>query len=229
MADGTRLRYDGVETYLETQLNPGVTNIEFSTPLTADGGAPIDDLVGDEYLALSILDANYRLEEIVHLVQYSSGSVTGIIERAQEGTSDLTHPAGNKIVHATTVLDFTLVQDHDSDVNAHPDLLDQANAYTDNAIAVHNDEDLSDIPHPYFIKRTGDTFVGDVGFAPDAGGNPTTVTVEGSLVIASGADLVVEGDLVINGRLFLNGIEIMAGNERPATPSANQVHIQTFG
>lgn len=229
MADGTRLRYDGVETYLATQLDAGVTTIQFAQRLETDGGTPIDSLTGDEYLALSILDANYRLQEIVHLVAYESEALTGTIERAQEGTQDRTHPADNKVVHATTVVDFTLIQDHDSQANAHPELLEEAKGYTDQALADHNDENFDDLPHPYFAKRTGDSFIGDVIFSVDENGDPTTVTVEGSLEIAADAVLVVEGDLVVNGRFFLNGIEIMAGNTRPAAPAANQVHIQTYG
>lgn len=229
MADGTRLRYDGVETYLATQLNAGVTTIQFTQRLETDGGTPIDTLTGDEYLSLSILDANYRLQEIVHLVAYDSEAVTGTIERAQEGTQDRTHPVGNKVVHATTVVDFTLVQDHNTQPGAHQDLLDEAKGYTDQALADHNDENFDDLPHPYFAKKTGDTFTGDVIFSVDDDGDPTTITVEGSLEIALDAQLVVEGDLVVNGRFFLNGIEIMAGNTRPAAPAANQVHIQTYG
>lgn len=228
MADGTRLRYDGVETYLATQLEPGVTTIEFTTALVSDGGAPIDTLIGDEYLALSILDANYRLEEIVHLVAYDSGAVTGTIERAQEGTSDLTHPADNKVVHATTVMDFVLVQEHDIDPLAHPDILDAAKAYTDSEIIEHNEE-LND-PHPYFVKKTGDTLAGDFTLtATDSNGDSNVFTVEGSLQISADAELVVEGDLIVNGRFFLNGIQISAGDARPTAPQANRVHIQTYG
>jgi hypothetical protein len=223
MADGTRLRYDGVETYLATQLDAGVTTIEFTTPLTTDGNFPIDTLTGDEYLSLSILDANYRLQEIVHLVAYDSNAVTGTIERAQEGTTDLTHPVDNKVVHATTVLDFTLVQDHDDDANAHPEILAAAIGYTDQEIAEHEQE-VND-RHPYYVKKTGDTLDGD--FTVD--GESNTMTVVGNLVVGSAGTLTIDGDLVINGRLFLNGFEVSAGNTRPTDPGANHIHFQTFG
>lgn len=228
MADGTRLRYDGVETYLATQLNQGVSTIEFTTALTADGGAPIDTLVGDEYLVLTILDANYRLAEIVHLTAYDSGALTGTIERAQEGTSDITHPADNKVVHAATVLDYTLVQDHDGDVSAHPEILIEAKAYTDTEIAAHEDDEENS--HPNLVRRTGDSLEGDFTLsAVDANGDNNVFTVEGTLEIAGGAELVVNGDLVINGRLFLNGREIRADNNPPPAPTPNVIWFQTYG
>lgn len=227
MADGIRLRYDGVETYLATQLDQGVGTIQFTTSLTSDGGAEIDTLIGDEYLALTILDANYRLAEIVHLIAYDSGALTGTIERAQEGTLDVTHPVDNKVVHAATVQDYVLVQDHDADPNSHPEILAAAQAYTDAEIVEHDDEQT--VPHPYFVKRTGDTFEGDVGFGPDSEGVATTITVEGTLSVPLGAELVVDGDLVINGRLYLNGREIVASNTPPSAPTPNVIYIQTYG
>jgi len=216
----TRLRYDGVETYLATQLNQGVTTIEFATILTADGGAQIDTFVGDEYLALSILDANYRLKEIVYLTAYTSSALTGTIERGAEGTSDVTHPVDNKVVHAATAMDYVLVQDHDIDAGAHPEILTAANAYTDAAIAVHNQPDSG--AHPEFAKKAGDIFTGDVTFQTD-------VQVDGVLTIPSGASLTVEGELRINGKFILNGREVIASNTPPTSPSANTIYIQTFG
>jgi hypothetical protein len=218
----TRLRYDGVETYLQNELTQGVTTIEFTSTLTADGGAPIDTLVGDEYLALTVLDANYRLMEIVYLTAYESGAVTGTIERGAEGTLDVTHPADNKVVHAATAMDYILVQDHDTDASAHPEILEAANAYTDSELVSHNQPASG--AHPEFAKRAGDTFTGDVVFETD-------VQVDGTLTISEGASLVVNGDLRIEGagRFFLNGREMIAGNAPPTSPSANTIYIQTFG
>lgn len=216
----TRLRYDGVETYLDTELGAGVTTIQFTTPLSSDGGALIDSFIGTEYLALSILDANYRLQEIVYLTAYSSGALTGTIERAAEGTSDKTHAVGSKVVHSATVVDYVLVQDHDIDANAHPEILAAANAYTDSSIAAH-DQPTSGA-HPGLAQTAGDTFTGDVVF-------DTNVNVKGTLTIEAGASAVIEGDLVINGRFFLNGREVIASNTPPSSPSANTIYIQTFG
>jgi hypothetical protein len=218
-----RVRYDGLETYLDLQLTPGVTTVQFTTVLTADGGAPIATLQADEYLALSILDANYRLSEIVYLTSYTSGALTGTIERGAEGTTaDKTHVAGSKVVHAATVVDYVLVQDHDESVGAHPEILEQANAYTDGVMADHvNAPD----PHPIYAKKAGDTFTGDVVFS----GADKIVTVEGTLRIPAGATLEVLGDLKVTGRFFLNGKEIIVSNTPPSSPAANTVHIQTFG
>jgi hypothetical protein len=216
----TRLRYDGVETYLANQLDAGVTTIEFTTFLSTDGGTPIDTLVGDEYLALSILDANYRLAEIVYLTAYDAGAVVGTIERAAEGTADRTHPVDNKVVHATTVMDYVLVQDHDIDPTAHPEILTAAMAYTDSERVEH--EDPVNDTHPEFAKKAGDTFTGPVIFDGE-------VTFNNDVTVSAGSVLTVEGDLSITGRLFLNGYEITASNGRPASPSANQIHFQTFG
>ena len=218
-----RMRYDGVETYLDLQLNPGVTTIQFKTQLSADGGAPIATLQANEYLALSLLDANYRLSEIVYLTSYSSGALTGTIERGAEGTtSDKTHPVNNKVVHAATVVDYTLVQDHNNNPTAHPQILQQANAYTDGKMADHvNALD----PHTQYAKKAGDTFTGDVIF----GGTAKKVTINGNLDIPVGASLTVEGELRITGKFYLNGREVVASNTVPSAPSQNMIYIQTFG
>lgn len=223
-----RLRYDGVETYLNAELTPGVTTISFKTALTADGGAPIADIVpnaspneaSSEYLALSLLDANYRLAEIVYLTSYTSGGLTGTVERGAEGTlPNKTHPVNNKVVHAATVVDYVLVQDHDTATNAHPEILSQANAYTDGKLADHiNAAD----PHSQYAKKAGDTFTGDVTFN-------TNVTLKGITTIPAGGQLIVDGELRINGKFYLNGREMLASNTPPPSPSANTIYIQTFG
>lgn len=216
-----RLRYDGVEAYLALALSDSATTIQFKAALSQDGGAPVGDFQADEYMALSILDANYRLREIVYLTGYREGAVTGTIERGAEGTLGRSHLADAKVVHAATVMDYVLVQEHDGDQNAHPEILDAANAYTDGKISEHvNAAD----PHSIYAKKAGDTFTGDVTFA-----GAKVVRVDGTLRVPAGATLVVEGDLQITGRLFLNGREIVASNTRPTTPSTNMIHIQTFG
>lgn len=217
----TRLRHDGVETKLGNDLAQGVTVVEFSEPLTADGGAPIATLLANEYLVLSILDpVTYRLAEIVYLTDYTTNGLTGTIERGAEGTLDVAHNAGSKVVHATTAMDFVLVQDHDESPGAHPEILEAANAYTDAEIVSHNQPDSG--AHPGLATTDGPTFTGDVIFE----GN---VQIDGILNIPVGATLVVDGTIQINGRLILNGREITAANTPPATPSANAIHIQTFG
>jgi len=217
------MRYDGVEAYLNTQLDPGVTTIYFKTSLTADGGAPIATLLANEYLALTLLDANYRLSEIVYLTAYSTGNLSGTVQRGAEGTtSNKTHVVNSKVVHAATAMDYVLVQDHNVLPGAHPEILTQANAYTDGKMADHiNALD----PHTQYAKKAGDTFTGDVIFS-----NATKkVTVQGNLDIPVGASLTVEGELRITGKFFLNGREIITSNAFPVAPSQNQIYIQTFG
>jgi hypothetical protein len=217
-----RVRYDGVETYLAVQLDSGVTVIQFDNPLTADGGAPIASLQENEYLPLTILDSQYRLAEIVYLTSYQTESLTGTIQRGAEGTITKSHPAGNKVVHAATVLDYVLVQEHDDDQSAHPEILTAANAYSDGLMADH----VTDVdPHSVYATKSGTTFTGDVTFS----GVDKTVTVEGVLTVPSGATLVVLGDLRITGRLFLNEREIIASNTPPSAPASNTIYIQTFG
>lgn len=218
-----RMRYDGIETYLATNLGSGVTTIQFTTALTADGGAPIATLQANEYLPLTILDANYRLSEIVYLTAYTSGAVTGTIERGAEGTlGNKTHPVGNKVLHAATVVDYVIVQDHEGDPTAHSAILTQANAYTDGKMADHI---AAADPHPVYAKKAGDTFTGNVTFS----GIDKVVTVAGTLHVPAGATLTVEGDLRVTGRFFLNGREVIASNTPPPNPSANTIYIQTFG
>lgn len=216
----TRLRYDGVETRLGAELLTGATTIQFTTALTSDGGIEIPSFIGDEYLPLSILDATYRLAEIVYLTAYSQGALTGTIERGAEGTADKTHLVDNKVVHSATVVDYVLVQDHDVSSGAHPEILAAAKAYTDAEITEHNQPDVGS--HPEFAKKAGETFTGDVVF-------DTNVNVKGTLTIEAGASAVIDGDLVINGRFFLNGREVIASNTPPSSPSANTIYIQTFG
>lgn len=229
MADGTRLRYDGVETYLDIQLESDVNTIQLTEPLRHDGGIPIDTLQTDEFLALSILDSNYRLREIVHLTAYTAGDTFGTIERAMEGTINVTHPAGAKVVHASTVEDFLLIQDHDKDLNAHRPVIEAiAQGLIDTALNNHvgdTDPSLSvDDPHPYYVRKSGAYFIGPVTFSED-----NTVTVQGSLNVPAGAVVNVEGDLNVTGKFTVNGRQLWISNTPPPTLSPDIVWIQTYG
>lgn len=227
-----RLRYDGVEAYLALQLDRDATTVELNQPLTHDGGEPVGDIsesVDDTYLSLSILDGNYKLLEIVHIIEYTEGSTTLTVDRGMEGTTRVTHPANAKVVHAATVDDFLLVQDHDIDPNAHGDVIRTiAQGIVDTAIEDHVgdvDADPPPNPHPYYAPTKDAVFEGDVTFNSNV-----TVTVEGILHIVEGAQLIVEGDLIIQntGRFFINGKEIIVSNTEPAT-NPDTVWIQTFG
>jgi hypothetical protein len=218
-----RLRFDGVENYLTLQLEDDAPLIQFATPLVQDGSIPVGDFTDTQYLTLSILDANYRLREIVYLTGYRAGETSGSIQRGQEGTIAQTHPVGSKIVHAPTVEDFLRVQDHDADPHAHEaEITSICNGLISSAIATHNME--SSNPHPYFVKKSDAVFTGPVTFT-----DTSVVSVYGILRIEEGATLIVDGDIQVNGRIFINGRQLIISNTQPASPATNVVWIQTFG
>lgn len=221
MAD--RLRYDGIETYLAAQLDDSSTTIQLANHLVHDGGADVQSFAEGQYLTLSILDANYRLREIVYLRDYVSGLSEGTIERGMEGTAPQVHAKGSKVVHAATVNDFLMVQDHADDPQAHDanirSIVDAAIAA---AIAAHRQE--SSNPHDYYLKRVDPTLMGTVTFD----GNSTT-TVNGTFTIAEGTKLVVDGELVVNGGITINGKRLVISNTEPEAASSNTVWIRTFG
>jgi len=217
----TRLRFDGIETYLALQLegHDGATTITFAGPLLHDGGQSIPDFAyGDpQYLTLSILTSNYVLSEIVYLVAYDSASSSGTITRGEEGTLIAMHSFGDKVVHAPTVVDYEMnaeaLQAHIDDPQAHISVIQ---GVVDNGIAAH---EAKDDPHPQYLKKaseTGDTIIIEAGQ---------------TLWIKYGATLLVEGDIVIRdtGRLFINGHQIIVSNDAPVEPIADVVWIQTFG
>lgn len=218
MAELTRKRHDGIEVYLGLQLEKGSTTVQFTGPLLADGGRPIQSLAPDEYMVLAILNANYVLKEIVHLTSYETGEVTGTITRGQEGTLDVTHSKGVKVVHSPTANDFDAFDQHIGDTHAHESVIRAiADAEAKEEVAIHEaDPD----PHPQYLTESelviaeGDTF-----------------NVHGILHIHEGATLLVEGDIVIQGtgRIFINGKQLIISNTAPTAPLANVVWIQTFG
>lgn len=218
MAEMVRKRHDGMEVYLGLQLEKGSTTVQFSGPLLADGGQPIQTLAADQYLVLAILNANYVLKEIVHLTSYETGEVTGTIIRGQEGTLDITHAKGVKIVHSPTALDFEAFDTHLIDDHAHESVIRAiADAEAKEEVQLHVDHPD---PHPQYLTESelviqdGDTF-----------------NVYGILHIHEGATLLCEGDIVIQGtgRIFINGKQLIISNDPPTAPIANVVWIQTFG
>lgn len=219
----TRLRYDGIETYLDAQLEQDSTLITFTTALDHDGGQAIPTLAGDEHLALTILDSNFVLQEIVHLTAYVEGALSGTVLRAQEGTLAKTHAAGNKVVHSPTAEDFLAVQEHDSDPQAHEGAMQAiADAAVANGIAAHVAEEN---PHPQYARLDDlSEFTEGAYFPPGS-----ELLIDGTLRIGPDATLIVEGDLVVDGRIFINGRQLYVGNDAPDPPDSNMVWIQTFG
>lgn len=85
-----------------TGLADGVAQtIEFSA-------APNFPTLGtDEYIVLILdTDESVGAAEIVYLTTYTSGAVTGTIQRAQEGTTGRAHAAGVEWDHGPTPADF---------------------------------------------------------------------------------------------------------------------------
>lgn len=225
MADTNRLRFDGVEAYLAAQLERDDGTALLTVPLQQDGGQPVPTFSDGDYLSMSLLDSNYRLSEIVHVVNYVEGSTSLQIERQMEGTLAATHPINSKIVHAATVDDFLMVQDHANDPTAHQDeITNIANQLIAAAMASH--ELKANNRHPYYVMKDDANFSGNVTFD-----NTTVVNFNGIVKINQGATLIIEGDLIIQngGRLIINGIELYLGNNPPPTVNANMVWVQTFG
>lgn len=106
----TRLRYDGVTTTLAGPLSASATTIVLSSSLVHDGGTPVPTISGSDYIALSLLDADTNLREIVHLTAYTSGATTGTISRGEEGTTATTHAVGGFVRHSHNVADMEELQ-----------------------------------------------------------------------------------------------------------------------
>ena len=222
MAPIDRLRLDGVENYLASQLDSGVTLINFTKRLEHDGGVGVPTLTADQYLPMSILDENYVLKEIVWLTSYTADTTSGIIMRGQEGTGDLQHAKGVKVVHAPTAEDFLSVLAHDQNPDAHKDLIIQiATDIAQQIMAAHL---AAANPHPQYMLKDGGTFTGDVTI--------NNLTVTGTLTIPEGASLDIYGTLRImapTGKIFIHGKQLIISNTEPTSPPSNTVWIQTFG
>jgi hypothetical protein len=230
-----RLHLDGVESYLANALGASDPTMDLTTPLRHDGGASVATFETDQYLPITILDANYVLKEIVYLTEYIEGASVGLkITRAQEGTDAFPHAKGNKVVHAATSEDFLSVLAHDHDPNAHLDNMKEiARIAAELVMAAHLNRTTNPNPHPQYALINDPngtvTFEGDVVFNKN-------VTVKGTLLIPKGATLRVEGTLdveapvagVIDGRLFVHDKQIVVSSVEPPT-LLNTVWIQTFG
>lgn len=223
-----RLRLDGVEGYLANPLAQSDLTMDLTYAFRHDGGVMVPTFKTDEYLPITILDANYVLKEIVYVTEYSEGQTIGIkITRGQEGTDPFPHSKGNKVVHAATAEDFLAVLKHDQDPDAHRSVMEEiARLAAEAAIAAH--EAKAD-PHPQYMKKSGGSFEGDVTI--------TNLTVTGTLTIPKGARLLVQGRLeietpeigdAINGVISIHGKRLIIADAEPPS-MANTVWIQTFG
>lgn len=100
-----RLRYNGLRTTLGASLTNSATSVTFAAALTHSNGTAVPTLAGSDYIPLVILDSSGHLSEIVWLTAYTSGATTGTIARGKEGTSGVTHAAGDVIGCAPTASD----------------------------------------------------------------------------------------------------------------------------
>lgn len=225
-SDEGRLRLDGVEAYLANDLRAGTGTISFTAPLTMDGGQPVPTLNVNEFLVLTILDANYVLSEIVHLTSYVEGETVGYIDRGMEGTRPGNHPRGSKVVHAPTSEDFFSVMEHDTDPNAHSALIQsiasgEAKKAVDEHVASAN-------PHPQYVLEASPNFPS--GLVVPSGAS-LTISDGAQILVQSGGKIVLEAgsELHVDGRLFIHGKEIVVSNTEPTQRSANMVWIRTHG
>lgn len=101
-----RLRYNGLSTTVGgSGLTNSATSVTFSAALTYNGGTAVPTITGTDYIPLSILDATGKLSEIVYLTAYTTAGTTGTIGRGKEGTTGVSHSAGDKVTHSPTVED----------------------------------------------------------------------------------------------------------------------------
>jgi hypothetical protein len=111
------------EMTLGAQLSAGATTITLSS-----GAWPT--ITSPDTLTLVIEPeepTNLGNEEIVYVTAHTSGSTTATIVRAQEGTTDKTHPNGSKVRHMITGSDLQ-----------EPHVHMNASSYaTNNSVAVH--------------------------------------------------------------------------------------------
>ena len=93
-----RLRYNGLSGTLGASLTNSATSVTFASKLTHVGG-DVPTISGSDYIPLSILDANGKCAEVVHLTAYTSAATSGTIARGKEGSSGVAHDNGRTFVN----------------------------------------------------------------------------------------------------------------------------------
>lgn len=97
-----RLRFNLVGAELGAQLgdNPATdTTITFAEKLVSAAG-DVPSIAAPDYLVLRVG------QEIMHLVAYTSGSTTGTVVRAREGTTAAEHEESATVKHVPTAADY---------------------------------------------------------------------------------------------------------------------------
>lgn len=98
-----RLKYDGLTGTLGAAHNDSTTTLTLTSKLTyVDGDVPT--IASPDYLPLSILDADGKCAEIVHVTAYTSAATTATITRAAEpsGATAAAHDSGATFVNGPT-------------------------------------------------------------------------------------------------------------------------------
>lgn len=107
------IRHNGLTGQLGYTLSSSDTTLVFSSPPLHSGSAeePLAAIEAPDYLILSLFN-NGNLREIVHVTAYDPGvdPLSATIERAQEGTVAVEHPAGTRWMNALTVEEANILQ-----------------------------------------------------------------------------------------------------------------------
>lgn len=103
----TRLRFNGFVGALDGAHNNSTTTLTLRAAPTYNGGTALPAISSPNYAAMSILDANGVLKEIVHVTSYAgSGSLALTVVRGREGTSGAALVDGAAVVNAPTKADM---------------------------------------------------------------------------------------------------------------------------
>jgi hypothetical protein len=100
-----RLRYNGLSNSLGASLSDSATSVTFASKLTHVGG-DVPTITGTDYIPLSILDANGKCAEVVHLTAYTMAGTSGTVARGKEGSAGVAHDNGRVFVNGGLVADI---------------------------------------------------------------------------------------------------------------------------
>lgn len=114
-----RLRYNGLVAEVASGgWSNSATSVSFAAALTHSGGTNVPTIAGSDYIPLAIYDTTGLLTEVVYLTAYTAAGTSGTISRGEEGTTGVSHAAGDVIANAPLVNDFganTYLLDHGDD------------------------------------------------------------------------------------------------------------------
>jgi hypothetical protein len=102
-----RLRYNGCSGTLGASHNNSTTTLTLTSKLTHVGG-DVPTIASPDYLPLSILDANGKCAEVVHVTAYTTAATTATIVRGREGSTGVAHDTARSFVNGGFVDDHAL-------------------------------------------------------------------------------------------------------------------------